>query len=914
MSRTDIVSEMGRRGLLVVLLGVLMATGPRAGVIHVPADQPTIQAGIMAAQGGDHVLVAPGTYHEAISFLGKGIVVESIGGSALTIIDATGLGTSVVSMVNGEPEATRLEGFTITGGNSVGNGGGITIGGDCFKPGPEVAECLLSGNTAAGLGGGIYAARGVIDHCQLVENQAASGGGAYACDRVAMRSCLVNSNVAINGGGVFLFYNAGSDVSLVECTISRNQGGGVYVRSENFFTQGTVAEECVIADNTGGGAGSGLTYDPYIDNIDEVTLLLNSVLSGNGLAVVPQGHFATGYYFIVGSILSGAPLSGYYLYVSWSDDVGGRPGTGNIAADPLFVDPVHLDFHLQPGSPCIDAGDPAASLPAYQDIDGEARIANGRIDMGVDEVHDCDGDQLPDYLVLAAGMDSDIDGNHVPDACDPDCNGNGLVDGFDLILGTSHDCNLNGIPDECEPVSDCNDNGQNDACDIATGISKDCNGNGTPDECDIASGSSSDENGNGVPDECESIMVPQEAPTIAVAVAMAEPGTTILLAPGTWSGPGFSGITVNKLLHFKGAAGPEVCVIDGTAAAGARFATLNVAGCSIEGLTFRAFVSGSVSGGAISAGYSVEVKACRFENCSTSSLSGGGAIILSGNAGQKSVISNCVFSGNHSGTEAGALVVTGQQLAILHCSFVDNAAISRGDDISIKSNAKVAVSDSIFWSPSSQLPSIYFNGAQSTLGCSTSDVLAGRFGVQFGTNPGLFTWGAGNLDADPQFVDAAFGDFHLVPGSPCINAGDPAGEPDADNSPPDMGAYAYQPWVDLGGGVGGSFGVPLLEMNGPLTGDTAVTWSLSSARAGTPFVLIAGFSEAGTPYYGGILWPMPDALVNGLEFGPEGAASGYGRWPLGVPPGTSIWLQAWYEDIGAPAGAAGSNGMRGTAP
>jgi len=85
--------------------------------INVPKDQPTIQAGINAAQNGDTVLVAPGTYKEAIDFKGKAITVISSGGAASTIIDGTNQ-PFVVTFQTNEGRSSVLSGFTIQNGGA----------------------------------------------------------------------------------------------------------------------------------------------------------------------------------------------------------------------------------------------------------------------------------------------------------------------------------------------------------------------------------------------------------------------------------------------------------------------------------------------------------------------------------------------------------------------------------------------------------------------------------------------------------------------------------------------------------------------------------------------------------------------------------------------------------------------------
>ncbi|HHN94300.1 MAG TPA: DUF1565 domain-containing protein, partial [Anaerolineae bacterium] len=58
-------------------------------------------------------------------------------------------------------------------------------------------------------------------------------------------------------------------------------------------------------------------------------------------------------------------------------------GTSDISLPPYFADYVGDDFHLQPGSPCVDAGDPHTAVSL--DFEGDPRPIGGEYDIGADE-------------------------------------------------------------------------------------------------------------------------------------------------------------------------------------------------------------------------------------------------------------------------------------------------------------------------------------------------------------------------------------------------------------------------------------------------------------------------------------------------------------------------------------------------
>ncbi len=243
------------------------------------AQYTTIQAAINAAQSGDSVQVASGTYNERIRFNGKSI---SVSGTD-AVIDGTGLFGSLVSFDSGENSNAVLSGFEITNGRAS-QGGGIYCG---YSSNPTISDCRILNNTSTGAGGGIYcfnSSNPTITDCNISDNTASGDGGGVSCYYNCsphITRCSMMGNQSVAGGGTALACDTSSSPVVTDCEISLNTGGRGAIRCS--WESNPIITHCRITGNQGGtgGALSLLNSSPELANC----LIVGNTASQDGGAM-----------------------------------------------------------------------------------------------------------------------------------------------------------------------------------------------------------------------------------------------------------------------------------------------------------------------------------------------------------------------------------------------------------------------------------------------------------------------------------------------------------------------------------------------------------------------------------------------------------------------------------------------------
>ena len=392
------------RGFCAVLFGFLLTGAASAGIYYYVSTTgdgtdgsswakayTNIQPALTQATNGDTVCIAGGqtfTNSQELVFTNSGVSViggyEGVGApgnhdSTLygeTIIRRNVAATDMRIMSVNAVSGGRLEGVTLTGGNTSGNGGAISIANSTQF---VVANCTLRGNTATNnttgiSGGALYAeaSSGIITNCIIESNLVSStfvgfnttfnGGGVglagtwsawTICNSVISHNTIASTSYDTGdgaGGGIFMT-GAYSRYSLKNCLIAHNSsriGDGIAINGFN----GPVAamDNCTVADNNGEGVYVWMTA---------ALNLHNSILWQNGNDVRVEN--------------GGLSLS--YCDIGNGDSNG---VSGCVSVDPLFVDNIYYHLKSKRGnyvngyfsggswpyggaySPLLDLGDPAS--------------------------------------------------------------------------------------------------------------------------------------------------------------------------------------------------------------------------------------------------------------------------------------------------------------------------------------------------------------------------------------------------------------------------------------------------------------------------------------------------------------------------------------------------------------------------
>jgi CSLREA domain-containing protein len=365
-------------------------TGANTGVSWADAFTD-LQDALGAAEDGDEIWVAEGTYKpttgsdRTVAFAmvsGVGIYGGFAGAetdrsrrdwAAHTTTLSGDIGTvgdggdnSYHVVVAGGVTGAVLDGFSITlgradvqsGTDNNGRGGGMLVEGGA----PTIRNCVIVNNGAVYFGGGL-----------------AVQGGSTA---IVAETTFLNNAVTYYGGGMASV--GGSSPTIANARFLGNRTGGSGSGGGAVSAQSSTPRHVnvIFSGNTAGNEGGGFyNWDSGAQFINVTFSHNHASFRGGALSNSSPPSVVNGIFWdnSAGSYPEIYP-TGYASAVTYSIVKGGYSGTGNLNADPAFVDADGADgvagtpdddLTVYPGSPAIDAGNNGAVPPDVADLDGD---------------------------------------------------------------------------------------------------------------------------------------------------------------------------------------------------------------------------------------------------------------------------------------------------------------------------------------------------------------------------------------------------------------------------------------------------------------------------------------------------------------------------------------------------------------
>ncbi|MCK6613571.1 MAG: right-handed parallel beta-helix repeat-containing protein [Ignavibacteriaceae bacterium] len=390
-----------------VMLFLCIISLAEAAIIRVPQDYPKIQLAINAAQPGDTVLVADGTYYENLKIT-KRILLASqfiidrneshitntiINGSQRTHTDSG----SAVTFDGNLDTLSGICGFTVTGGTgnirfypdgnffAISGGGidlyqvsGLRVSHNIIKNNSSNSRDTINHNWGGGFSTGGSFKQPFFEHFIIFEY-----------NRVYNNTSSLGSG---EGGGVDFWSNGRIVGNIISGNAAKNKGAGIHIGdkanvliAENYISNNTAPEgygggisvyrsqerdpEVIITNNIFSG-NNAVASHLYVQ-AGKVTVVNNTFVNGGNhkALIIPSINFA--FVYLMNNILWNplivndiqAPANTVFA-VNCLIRGGYSGGTNIVNSDPLFITGDTL-FRLTSASPAIGAGVLSAALSSY---------------------------------------------------------------------------------------------------------------------------------------------------------------------------------------------------------------------------------------------------------------------------------------------------------------------------------------------------------------------------------------------------------------------------------------------------------------------------------------------------------------------------------------------------------------------